>query len=85
MKVKSVKDRYAPVRRLIAGYMSAGGIYPEELAQKALQKEAGAVRRRLENPERMSLGDYLRICRTLQIPIEEARGAISYDAIGGAR
>lgn len=82
MKALSVKERYAPVRRMIAGYMAAQDIYPEELAQRALQKEAGAIRRRLENPEMMSLGDYLRICRELQIPIEEARDALTYAVVG---
>lgn len=81
MKAKTVKERYGGLRRLISGYMADQKIFPDELAQRALRKEAGAIRRRLANPDGMTLGDYLRICRELQIPIEEVRGVLEYSCI----
>lgn len=81
MKQKPAKQRYCSVVQMITGRMEVLNIFPEELAQKALHREAGAVRRRLADPDRMPLGDYLRICRALDIPIEDVRAAIDYKAL----
>ena len=81
MKAKPVTERYGNLRRMISGYMADANIYPDELAQRALRKEGGAIRRRLANPDTMTLGDYLRICRELQIPIEEVRGVLEYACV----
>lgn len=83
MKKQSPRERYGRLVQMISGRMEVLGVYPEELAQKALQREAGAVRRRLADPDRMPLGDYLRICRELEIPIEDVRAAIDYKALVG--
>lgn len=83
MKAKSPKERYGKIVQMIAGRMAVLNMYADDLAQKALSRDGGALHRRLEDPGRMPLGDYLKICRELGLPIEEVRAALEYKSIGG--
>lgn len=71
-KLRQREKPFAAVARLIRGYAT-----PPTIAEK-ISSSPQTVRRRLDNPETLTIGELRKIAMALQIPKEEMLGAIKW-------
>lgn len=71
------KERNMKIVEVIWGKKAALGLSTEDVAIKSGISSHTLYRRR-NRPEEFTLGELIKLCRTLNVPIEELRGAIRY-------
>jgi len=70
------KPKHAKLITTICGYAALSGKSNPELSQ-IIGRSQAVIYHRLKNPEDFTLGELLKLGRTLNIPIEELRQAIT--------
>ena len=73
--IKKKEPPFTEVRRLIRGYTDGTGT--AEL-QRALGCCETTARKKLREPDKLTLGDLKRISQNLHIPVERIREAVSW-------
>jgi len=73
-KLDAFNQRGEKIVQLIWGLLDARGLTTNDLAKKT-GIGLGVLYRRKKDPESMTLEEYRKICRSLNIPIEDARAS----------
>lgn len=75
-KIARKPDKYDKLRQLIFGRMVIDGVTREEFGRIVGLKSQASIKKRLDEPESLTLGELAKISRGLSIPIDELRAAI---------
>lgn len=68
---------HARIGALIAGALIQGGYSAGDVGA-IIGKSPNTGRARVKNPGELTIDEYVRLCRKLQIPIADARDALRY-------
>jgi len=72
------KPKHAKLITTICGYAALNGKSKPELSE-IMGRSQAVIYQRLKNPEDFTLGELLKLCRALNIPLEELRQSITYN------
>lgn len=77
-KLKRPPDRYYNFKLLIRGSMAVHGVTQTEAADR-LDMTQKTLRRRLNDPDSMTLGEMKKLASLLNIPADDMRAAIPFN------
>lgn len=77
-KVNLGKKPPDKLRMLLVGYIEATGTTRDDLG-RIIGTCDDTARKRVKNPDEMTIGDLKRIGKSLGIPVDELRAAITYN------
>ena len=77
-KLKRPYNRHEDLQRAIYGAMGIMGKTFDDLTGPMQVKSRQTVAAKVKNPDKMTLGDFRRLCGALGIPAEQARELIKF-------